>query len=123
MFNYHGTEEINWLRTFLCALSLFTGLSIIQRQLSQSENDQRNITKLINSNPFGSDKLETVSIYEDEAALVQVMAWRRTGDKSLAAPMLTQFNDAYMWQMSLTTTSSPKAQIMFFNFESLPNFG
>ena len=30
-------------------------------------------------------------------ALVQVMAWRRTGDKPLPAPMLTQFTDAYMW--------------------------
>ena len=29
-------------------------------------------------------------------ALVQVMAWRRTGDKSLPEPMLTQFTDAYM---------------------------
>ena len=29
-------------------------------------------------------------------ALVQVMAWRRTGDKPLPEPMLTQFVDAYM---------------------------
>ena len=29
-------------------------------------------------------------------ALVQIMAWRRTGDKSLSEPMMTQFNDAYM---------------------------
>ena len=29
-------------------------------------------------------------------ALVQIMAWRRTGDKPLSEPMLTQFNDAYM---------------------------
>ena len=27
--------------------------------------------------------------------LVQVMAWRRTGKKSLPEPMLTQFTDAY----------------------------
>ena len=27
---------------------------------------------------------------------VQVMAWRRTGDKPLSEPMMTQFNDAYM---------------------------
>ena len=29
-------------------------------------------------------------------ALVQVMAWRRTGDKPLPEPMLTQFADIYM---------------------------
>ena len=29
-------------------------------------------------------------------ALVQVMAWCRTGNKSLPEPMLTQFTDAYM---------------------------
>ena len=29
-------------------------------------------------------------------ALVQVMTWRRTGDKSIPGPMMTQFIDAYM---------------------------
>ena len=29
-------------------------------------------------------------------ALVQIMAWRRIGDKPLPEPMLTQFTDAYM---------------------------
>ena len=29
-------------------------------------------------------------------ALVQVMAWRQTGDKPIPEPMLTQFTDAYM---------------------------
>ena len=28
--------------------------------------------------------------------LVQIMAWRRTGDKPLSESMMTQFNDAYM---------------------------
>ena len=32
----------------------------------------------------------------NKSALVQVMAWRWTGNKSLPAPMLTQFIDAYM---------------------------
>ena len=31
-----------------------------------------------------------------KSALVQVMAWRRTGVKPLPEPMLTQFTDAYM---------------------------
>ena len=30
-------------------------------------------------------------------ALVQVMAWRRIGDKPLSEPMLTRFTDAFMW--------------------------
>ena len=33
---------------------------------------------------------------DNKQALVQVMAWRRTGDKSLPEPMLIQFTDAYM---------------------------
>ena len=34
---------------------------------------------------------------DSKRALVQVMAWCRTGDKPLPEPMLTQFTDAYMW--------------------------
>ena len=33
---------------------------------------------------------------DNKPALVQVMAWRRTGDKPLPEPMMTQFNDAYI---------------------------
>ena len=33
---------------------------------------------------------------EHKPALVQVMAWCRTGDKPLPGPMMTQFTDAYM---------------------------
>ena len=33
---------------------------------------------------------------DNKAALIQVMAWRRTGDKPLPESMRTQFNDAYM---------------------------
>ena len=33
---------------------------------------------------------------DNKPALVQVMAWRRTGDKPLPEVMLTQFTDAYM---------------------------
>ena len=32
----------------------------------------------------------------DKSALVQAMAWRRTGDNPLPEPMLTQLTDAYM---------------------------
>ena len=30
---------------------------------------------------------------DNKSALVQVMAWRRTGDKPLSEPMLTQFTE------------------------------
>ena len=33
---------------------------------------------------------------DNKPALVQVMAWRRTGDKPLPEPMLTHFTDAYI---------------------------
>ena len=33
---------------------------------------------------------------DNKSALVQVMAWRRTGDKPLHEPMMTQITDAYM---------------------------
>ena len=33
---------------------------------------------------------------DNKSALVQVMAWRQTGDKPLSEPILTQFNDAHM---------------------------
>ena len=32
----------------------------------------------------------------NSTALVQVMAWRQTGDKPLSEPMLTQFTEAYI---------------------------
>ena len=33
---------------------------------------------------------------DNKLALVQVMAWRQTGDKPLHEPTMTQFADAYM---------------------------
>ena len=33
---------------------------------------------------------------DNKPALVQVMAWHRTGNKPLHEPMLAQFTDAYM---------------------------
>ena len=32
----------------------------------------------------------------DKSPLVQVMAWRRSGDKPIPEPMMAQFIDAYM---------------------------
>ena len=36
------------------------------------------------------------SLIASKPAFVQVMVWRRRGDKPLAEPMLTHFSDAYM---------------------------
>ena len=41
-------------------------------------------------------KFVPMSPIDKKAALVQVMAWRRTGGKPLPESMLTQFTDAYM---------------------------
>ena len=44
-----------------------------------------------------SQKFVPRSQTANKPALVQVMAWRQTGDKPLPEAMLTQFTDAYMW--------------------------
>ena len=36
---------------------------------------------------------------DNKSALVQVMAWCRTGNKPLPEPKLTLFIDAYMWHL------------------------
>ena len=36
---------------------------------------------------------------DNKPALIQVMAWRRTGTKPLPEPMITQFTNAYMWHL------------------------
>ena len=41
-------------------------------------------------------KVVAMSPIDNKPALVQVMAWRRTGDKPLSEPMLIHFTDAYM---------------------------
>ena len=41
-------------------------------------------------------KLVLKSPIDNKAALVQIMAWRRTGDKPLPEPMVTQLTDTYM---------------------------
>ena len=43
-----------------------------------------------------SPKFVPRNVIANKPALVQVMAWRRAGDKPLPEPMVTQFTDAYM---------------------------
>ena len=40
-------------------------------------------------------KFVPIGPVDNKSALAQVMAWRRTGDRPLSEPMLTQFTDAY----------------------------
>ena len=37
---------------------------------------------------------------DNKSSLVQVMAWRRIGDKPLHEPMTTQFNDTYIDELT-----------------------
>ena len=53
-----------------------------------NENDRIPIRISLKSVPRGP--------IDNKPALVQVMAWHRTGDKPLPEAMLTQFTDAYM---------------------------
>ena len=41
-------------------------------------------------------KLVLKSPIDNKPALVQILAWRRTGDKPLPEPMVTQLTDTYM---------------------------
>ena len=46
-------------------------------------------------------------------ALVQIMAWRRTGDKPLSEPMMTQFNNTYMFASLLLTTDDFDGSVQY----------
>ena len=43
-----------------------------------------------------SVKLVPKSPIDNKSALVQVMAWRQTGDKPIPEPMMTHYTDTYM---------------------------
>ena len=53
-----------------------------------NENDRIRIETSLKFVPRGS--------IDSKSALVQVMAWRRTGDKPFPEPMMTLFTVAYM---------------------------
>ena len=65
------------------------------------------ISQMRSSNAFSLNENVRISIkislkfvskrpIDNKSALVQVMAWRRTGEKPLPEPMLTQVTHAYM---------------------------
>ena len=43
-----------------------------------------------------SSKFVSMRSVGNKPALVQIIVWRRIGDKPLLEPMMTQFTDAYM---------------------------
>ena len=47
-------------------------------------------------------KFVPMGVINNKWALVQVMAWRRPGDKPISEPMLTQLTDAYSRHDKLT---------------------
>ena len=53
-------------------------------------NEDDKIPIQISLKPVSRDPID------NPPALVQVMAWRRTGDRPLPEPILIQFTDAYM---------------------------
>ena len=49
---------------------------------------------------FDLSLLMMIGPIANKSALIQVMAWHRTGDKPLSEPMMTQFTDAWMHQLA-----------------------
>ena len=54
------------------------------------------VNENIRSSIQNSLKFVPQSMIDNKSALVQVMAWRRIGDKPLTEAMMTQFTNAYM---------------------------
>ena len=73
--------------------------------LRSKQNDRHFTDDLLKGISFNENALISIKIslkfvpkgpIYNKSALIQVMAWLRTGDKPLHEPMLTQFTDAYM---------------------------
>ena len=60
----------------------------ILKRIFLNENAQLSIEISLNIFPYDS--------IDNNPALVQIMAWRWTGDKPLSEPMIASFGDAYM---------------------------
>ena len=84
---------IIWLYRILTHLTLDTMAAILAH-----DNFKCISVKEININPNRIPlKFVPMSLNDNNPALLQVMAWRRTGGKPLPEPMLVHFTDAYMW--------------------------
>ena len=70
-----------------------------------------NISQTIFSNAFLNEDIRILikislqfvpkGSIDNNSVLVQVMAWRRTGDKPLLETMITKLNDTYMCRLTL----------------------
>ena len=94
---------MNWV-----IIALYTGSSLLQKQAINSSPPGQNgrhfaddIFKCIFMNEKFcisikiSLKFVPKGQIDNKSALVQVMAWRQTGDKPLPEPILTLFTNAY----------------------------
>ena len=91
-FRPHGSTGVNPRKMIKTHLPLDKKPSLWQTTFSNSFlNETNRIAIQI------SLKFVPWSPIENKPALVQIMVWRRTGDKPLHEPMMTQLTDAYMW--------------------------
>ena len=63
------------------------------------------------------------SLVDNKSTSVGYMAWRRTGDKQLLEPTLTQFTDTYIEQSCLSCSwywKNPPWSFHIFTFKTLP---
>ena len=87
---WNGLTFVKWLRRAVVQSNI--GLTYLPQAnfkcIFLNENDRIPIRFSL--------KFVPMSPIYNEPAMVQIMAWRRTGDKPLSEPMLTHFTDAYM---------------------------
>ena len=90
--NLRESWGFQWLRQLFNSSSLDKMATILADGIFKSiflnENDRIPIQISLKFVPGSS--------IDNKPALVQVMAWHRTGDKPLPEPMLSPFTDAYM---------------------------
>ena len=82
----------SWHRSSLTPLPLDKATAVSQTIFSNAFSWMKKFCTVI----WISLKLVPKVPIDNKWTLVQVMAWRRTGDKPLSEPMFTQFTDAYM---------------------------
>ena len=81
----------------LCLSCIVKGImSVVLIHLPLDKMAAMSQTTFSNEFPWISLKFVPESPIDSKSALVQLMVWRRTDDKPLPEPVLTQFTDAYM---------------------------
>ena len=112
-------QETHAITSHLCYLMLFNSLRPRQNRCHFADDVFR--CNSLNENAWIQIKISLKFVpkgpINNIPALVQIMAWRRTGDKPLSEPMMTQSNDAYMrhsasmsWKVHLALLVEAKAK-------------